>query len=265
MENAEQVEPMSELDLKIKEAMEETSEESAPQVVESPEVEKPEELADEPAEHILSKRAQKRIDKVTGDKWDAIRRAEKAETKLAEMQQVQAPQTQSKEPQLEDFDYDEQAFNSALIDHKVEIKAKSIQREQQDEQAQQVQARTATNFKEASVKFSTDNEIKDFNEVLDGIPTLQPTVLQYVMEDPKGPELAYFLGKNQDLSNEIARMNPIAAAVEIGKISSKLSEPKQIKPSSAPEPIEPVTAGGVVESDIGDEMSMDAWMNKYNP
>ena len=265
MNNAEQVEPISELDLKIKEALEEANEESAPQLEEVPEVEKPEETAEEtkPEDNKPKEDGfQKRINKVTADKWEATRRAEAAEAKLAEMQTA-PPSTQSGEPQLEDFDYDEQKFNSALIDYKVDLKAQSLQQQQQDSQVKQAKSEATRRFTENSAKFAVDKP--DFNEVLGKVPTLQPAVLDELMSRENGPELAYFLGSHADIADSIINMNPVAAGIKIGEISRKLAEPKQIKPSSAPEPIEAVSSGGTVESDISDEMSIDDWMSKHNP
>lgn len=264
MNEAEQVEPLNELDQKIEDAMKEDNEESAPQLEEVPAVETPKNTAEgtQEAEKPKEDGFQKRINKVTADKWEATRRAEAAEAKLAEMQTAQAPQ-QTVEPKLEDFDFDEQAHNSALIDYKVDQKAQSLQKQQQDIQTEQAQAEITRKFTENSAKFAEDKP--DFNDVLGKVPVLQPAVLNELMSRENGPELAYFLGTHSDVADEIIRMNPVAAGIKIGEISRKLVEPKQIKPSSAPDPIEPVSSGGVVESDIGEEMSMDAWMNKYNP
>lgn len=262
MTQAEQVEPLNELDQKIEDALRESNEESAPQLEEVPAVEIPKETVEEVQEAEKPKEDgfQKRINKVTADKWEATRRAEAAEAKLAEMQQ--APK-QSAEPTLEDFDYDEQKFNSALIDYKVDLKAQSLQQQQQDSQAEQQKARTTQKFTENSAKFAEGKP--DFNEVLGKVPTLQPAVLNELMSRENGPELAYFLGTHADIADSIINMNPVAAGIKIGEISRKLAEPKQIKPSSAPDPIEAVTSGGVVESDISDEMSISDWMAKHNP
>lgn len=264
MTKAEQVEPLNELDQKIEDALKETNEDPAPQLEEVPAVETPEQTVKEVQEAEKPKEDgfQKRINKVTADKWEATRRAEAAEAKLAEMQAAPAP-TQAVEPKLEDFDYDESKFNSALIDYKVDLKAQSFNQQQQDTQKEQAQADLTKNFTDNSAKFAEGKA--DFMEVLGKVPTLQPAVLNELMARDNGPELAYFLGTHSDIADDIIRMNPVAAGIKIGEISRKLAEPKQIKPSSAPDPIEPVSAGGVVESDIGGEMSMDDWMTKYNP
>lgn len=265
MTQAEQVEPLNELDQKIADALKETDEESAPQLEEVPEVVKPEETAEEAKPEDKKPKEdgfQKRINKVTGDKWEAIRRAEAAEAKLAEMQTAPTQQP-TVEPKLEDFDFDEPAHTSALIDYKVNLKADSITKQQQDNQAEQAQADLTRKFTENSAAFAEKHT--DFNEVLGKVPNLQPSVLQALMGRDNGPELAYFLGTHSDIADSIIQMNPVAAGIKIGEISQKLAEPKQIKPSSAPDPIEAVSSGGVVESNIDDEMSIDDWMSKNNP
>ena len=265
MTQAEQVEPISELDQKIQDALTETKEESAPQLEEVPAVEKPKELAEEAKLEVEKPKEdgfQKRINKVTADKWEATRRAEAAEAKLAEMQTSQTPKL-SEEPKLEDYDYDEALHTSALIDYKVDLKAQSITQQQQDTQKEKAKSEITRKFTENSALFAVDKA--DFNEVLGNVPVLQPSVLDEIMVRDNGPELAYFLGTHSDIADSIIQMNPVAAGIKIGEIARKLAEPKQIKPSSAPEPIEAVSSGGVVESDISDEMSIEDWMKKHNP
>jgi len=261
-ENAEHVEPISELDQKIKDAIADTEEESAPHLEQAPEAEKLKEPAEEPEPEPKGTGFQKRINKVTADKWEATRRAEAAEAKLAEMQQA-STEKQNAEPTLKDFDYDEQAYNSALIEHKVDLRIKASASTSKEEERKRDNERLLKDFDKKAVKYA---ELKpDFADVISKVPTLQPAVLQAVMSEQNGPELAYFLGNHLDIADSIANMNPVAAAVEVGKLSMKLAEPIKIKPSSAPEPISGLsTSGGHVSSSMDDEMSIDDWMKTYN-
>jgi hypothetical protein len=79
-----------------------------------------------------------------------------------------------------------------------------------------------------------------------------------------GAELIYHLGSHLDKADALAGMSPMAAMVEIGRMSVEMNKKPEIKPSAAPDPIEPVQAGSALSSDIGDDMSVDAWMAKYN-
>jgi len=266
-ETAEQVKPeLTELDQSIKEALEEIPEESAPQTEEISEPKEVEAQADEESEGDDNKPVdnfQKRINKVTADKWEEKRRADALQKKLDDIEANKPKSSEVVEPKIEDFDFDDAKFQSALVDYRVDkrLQANDIKL-QEDSEVRASQARTATFLENAE---GLAKEKPDFSEVLRNMPTLQPTVLAAVMEDSKGPELAYYLGTHLDITDKIVSMNPIAAAIEIGRISQRLAEPTQIKPSSAPEPIKAVSSGGVVSSDIGDKMSTEAWMKKYNP
>lgn len=224
---------------------EEVNEDSAPQSEDAPAAEKPKEQADEPTEHILSERAQKRINKVTADKWEATRRGDELQAELDKLKASNVPAS-TVEPKLEDFDFDEQKFNNAMIDYKVDQKvnqkAESIQKQQKDNQAEQSKADLTRKFTENSASFAEKNT--DFNEILGKVPVLQPSVLNELMDMENGPELAYFLGNHLDIADKIVNMNPVAAGIKIGEIARKLAEPKLVKQSSAPDPIEPLKSGG---------------------
>lgn len=266
MAEAEQATPeLDELDQSISDALAE-SEESAPQTDENTEPEEVESQADGESNGDDKKPVdnfQKRINKVTADKWEEKRRADALQKKLDDIEAAKPQSSELVEPTLESFEFDDDKYQSALVDYRVDkrLRANDV-KQQEDYEVKASEARTAKFLENAE---GLAKEKEDFTEVLRNMPTLQPTVLAAVMEDPKGPELAYYLGKHLDITDKIVSMNPIAAAIEIGRISQRLAEPKQIKPSSAPDPISAVSSGGVVSSNIGDEMSTAEWMKKYNP
>ena len=58
-----------------------------------------------------------------------------------------------------------------------------------------------------------------------------------------GPDVAYYLGLNSKEADRIAKLAPLAQAMEIGKIAAKVAAtPVVKKTSSAPEPFTPVNA-----------------------
>ena len=77
------------------------------------------------------------------------------------------------------------------------------------------------------------------------------------MQSEKGPQIAHYLGKHLDVADVIATASPMVAAMKLGEISAQLSNTKPTKqPSAAPDPIEPVKAGGKLNKNAED-MSMD--------
>jgi hypothetical protein len=255
-ELAEQVESGITFDEEVDNAISnDATEESAPQEDESPAAEMPEEIASE-AEGQLSERAQKRFNKVTFDKHEQARRADTAEAKIVELEaKIASNVPPLREPKLEDpdIDFDEDKLIQAKIDYKVDLaiskKSKGDDKLRQESQAEQ-------NREDISKKFLANCEVfakdkKDFNEVLQSVPPLQPAVLDELMVSEQSAALAYFLGNHQELANKIVKMNPVRAGVELGKIAARLAEPKQIKPSDAPDPIDPLKGGGKTTTERG--------------
>ena len=74
-------------------------------------------------------------------------------------------------------------------------------------------------------------------------------------------EIAYFLGKNQDISAHIASLNPVAAAFEIAKLETKFAGPNppaQKSTTKAPEPTSPVGGGETPPKKV-ENMSMEEY------
>lgn len=233
---------------------EDATEDSAPQEDESPAVETPEgtEIEAKPEKH--SDKFQDRINKVTADKYEQQRRADAAEAKNAELEaKLAASAPQAREPQASDpdIDFDEDKLAQARINYRVDQKlaesTKDAQQKDIEQKSESAKAELDRKFAERASVFAADK--KDYIKVMANVPILQPSVLDAVMERENGPELVYFLGNHLDIAYQIIGMNPVAAGIKIGEISRKLAEPKQIKPSGAPDPIDPIKGGGKTSSE----------------
>ena len=201
---------------------------------------------------------QKRINKITAEKYAEKRRADELERKLKEREAPQV-QTQNAEPKLEDFDYDDAAYNRAMIQYEVGKVRAELQDGQKQEEQKRAQQTRENNFNDKVSEFK--KTATDYEQVVSNIPELPEQTLNAVMLSEKAPELAYYLGKHLDVADQIATMDPISAAMKLGQISAQLSAPiKTVKPSAAPEPIEPVNSGGVSNKTLED-MSMEEIYN----
>ena len=208
-----------------------------------------------------SEKVQARINKITAEKYAEKRRADENEKALNELkaQQPSQPIQSGQEPKLEDFDYDESAHTSALIDYRVNLKAEQIQQQQQQAQSQ-AQARQASDSFNTKVATFAE-KATDYEQVVANIPQLPEETLNAVMQSDKGPELAYYLGKHLDIADEIATASPMAAAMKLGQISAQLTATtKTVNTSAAPEPIEPIESGGSLSKKTED-MSMEEIYN----
>ena len=210
----------------------------------------------EPQEENISDRGQKRINKITADKYAEKRRADNAERELAELraQAPAQPAISDKPLSLEDFDYDEGKLQAAQIEQQVAQRFAAMQTQQQAAQAQEQQQARASAFNAKAAEFAAN--VPDYQEAIGQIPELPQETLDAVMQSENGPALAYHLAKHLDVADEIANASPMAAAMRLGEISASLKATKpEIKTSAAPAPIEPITSGGSISKDVG-EMSM---------
>lgn len=247
------------LDVFVQEALDQGSEQSeveSPQVESAPTQEEP--AIEAPAsEEKPSDGYQKRINKVTADKYAEKRRADDLQAKLDAINN--APKPEQVKPTLESHDYDEEAFTSANISYQVQQEL--AKRAQLDKaaivEAQQQQATAAFNAKVA------DLGKPDFDDKVNQIPLLPEGVAEALMLSDNGAEIAYHLGEHLDQADAIAGMTPAQAMMEIGRISVNMNTQKQPKLSAAPTPIEPLNSGGALSADVNDEMSMEAWMAKF--
>jgi hypothetical protein len=198
-------------------------------------------------------KTQKRINQLVAQRYEEKRRADALEKQLQEQAAKPEP-----EPTLEKFDYDEEAYNKAAVAYQVKQEILALQKQAQAQQALQQQQEINRSFAEKVQKFARP----DYAEVISAIPELPNETIGLVQQ--AGPEVAYYLGKHLDVAAEIAQSNPLHAAMRIGAITEQLKAGRPNKqPSTAPEPIKPLSAAGALSGDVGDDMSMEAWMAKY--
>jgi hypothetical protein len=255
-EKTAQVDP---LDAFVQEAIDQGS---VQEQVETPQVESvptPEAKTDEPvSEAEPSDGFQKKVNKLTSRVYDQTRRADALQKKLDELNNTPS-QEQVKAPTLEDHDYDDEAFSRANISYQV-------QQELAKQSVTALQAADQVKAQQSQAEFSeriTALGKEDFSDKANAVPELPMGVADALMSLDNGAELIYHLGSHLDQADALANMSPMAAMVEIGRMSVGMSKKPEIKPSAAPDPIEPIQAGSALSSEVGDDMSMEDWMAKY--
>ena len=238
----------------------EQSEESAPsegqeEVEESVEGESTEE-AQPPQEKEKNSGFQKRINKITADKYRERNRADAAERELQELRSKPPAAPASTAPKLEDFDYDQDAFVSAQIKHEVSRQTQEFARESRAQQARAARQQSSQDF----AKKVQESGISDYGEVINNLVESVPLpdiLVDAIQQDDKGPEIAYFLGKNLDVADKLAGLSPMRSAVELGKISAALSTKKKPKLTKTPAPVKAIGSSSVSSGKSFDDMSMD--------
>ena len=173
--------------------------------------------------------------------------------------------SQSAKPVVEDFqEYSD--YVEALTDWKIEQRdAVQAKKAGEAEYAKKMQQVVAT-FEQRTVKVL--EVLPDFNAVardsdMRRLYDAMPHVAEALLELEKGPEIAYYLGKNRNKAFELARMNPLQAVLEIGRIEARLTPPIPKKVSQALEPINPLSGGANATEKDEDDMTVEELAAKY--
>ena len=211
-------------------------------------------------EAVSGNKAKKRIGKLTRDNYTL----EQENKRLREAQEQATPTGPTERPKEEDYaDVDkfvDDLYNSrhdpreaARKDSDARVSSANQAKERVDEfeKRADVARKTYEDFDEVAqspemIEFYS-NDARHIAEIIEG--------------NAKGPEIAYYLGGNPGKAVELAKMSPLEAAVEIGKIELKLStelKPKSV--SKAPTPITTTAAkgSGELEKDP-DKMTNAEW------
>lgn len=141
-------------------------------------------------------------------------------------------------------------FVEALTDWKTEQKLMERDQKQEQSRLQVERDKLSKAYSERVKAFAAKN--KDFDDVVSDVDdiTLSHTIRDAIFTSDNGPALAYELAKNRDELERINKLNPLAAARELGRFESRISstpseEKVQTKKiTSAPKPLDPVGTGG---------------------
>lgn len=191
-------------------------------------------------------------------------RADRLEQELNQIRQTRQPAQAegSGPPRLDQFDsFDKfQEARDAYVERNAKYAAlAAVDQHISERQEAAHQNEMKRSFQQRLEKFR--DATPDFEEVVEGAEVVIPSVVgAAIMESDIGPSIAYYLAKNQDEAERIARLSPTAAIRAIGRIEAKL-ESAAPKPaaSSAPKPVDPVSGKGRASQDP-DKMSPDEWL-----
>ena len=189
---------------------------------------------------------QTRINKVTADKYAEKRRADALQAKLDELSKTPSNK-QVKAPVLDDFDFDDAAFNLASIQYQVQQELSKQNALQKQSESDDKLRQASHDFNQKVSKFGKE----DFFEKVGLIPDLPPGVADALMQSDIGPELIYHLADHLDQADALAGMTPVAAMMELGRMHSTMTAKTKIEPSAAPDPIQPLSSGGKISSERG--------------
>jgi hypothetical protein len=180
---------------------------------------------------------QKRIDELTRLRRDAERDRDYWRDHATRQPPAQpaaaAPEAARKAPTLADHNYDEAAYQAALVEHDKAETARQIRDELKQEQTQQTQRQRRDEFGKREQAFAAKHA--DYLEVTrDSSLPISQTMVELLAESDAGPEVLYHLANNRDVAMQIAQMDDKSAARAIGRLEAKLEKPA---PAVPPKPV----------------------------
>jgi len=163
-------------------------------------------------------RKQRLVDRVTRELREQNRKLEERLAKL-EGNKAAEPEAKIAIPQRDKFKSDGE-FEEAMFDYRYQVRrAKEIAKQTQDTTVAQLQE-NLENYQSAVADFKEDHD--DWDEVVNQSLPIHEAVYLAVMELENGPDVTYYLGKHPDYSRRLAEMSPLSAAMEVGRLSSRL-------------------------------------------
>lgn len=173
----------------------------------------------------------KRINKITYQREEARREAAAQKTRADELEAAlkkaqEAAPTSVGKPKIEDFDSDEEFYDS-LTDWKLDqrdLKTKTQTEAERQKTAQQTAAE-AYNATRESVNANGMKKYKDYKDVVFTMPAdiLNQEMAAALFETDAPEDIAYHLGKNLEEAARISKLPPIKKAIALGKISARLT------------------------------------------
>lgn len=219
---------------------------------------------DDNAEPRRKTGAEARIDELTRLRREAERDRDywrEHATRQNPAQQTAAAHEQPKAvPKLEDFNYDEAAYQIALVAHVKDEAARQVRDEFRKEQEQLTQKQRIESWRKRESEFAA--KTPDYEDKAYRAP-IPDEAADIIRDCENGPAVAYYLGDHPDEARALHGLSATAMARVIGRIEAKLEAPaapalasKPVSKAPPPPPkidaTEPAVAKSLDDPDLTD-------------
>jgi hypothetical protein len=229
---------------------------------EVPETTEEEEPKPKPGEDEYTKSVKKRIDKITREKYEALKRANELENRLKEFEATAGGRPSR--PNIASFtndmgELDHTSYDSAMAKYEDSL-FDWRERKNKNSNTEYDQKAEAESKVEKFNILADNARIKypDFDEVVSR-PVFGQELREAVVDSDVGDELAYYLGNNKAVAAELNNMPPYRMMKEVGKLEEKISRLNK-KVSKALDPITPVSGTSGTVTKTSEQMSDSEWI-----
>lgn len=175
---------------------------------------------------------QKKLDKLTRQKYEADARAEYWEQQAKARAESPPPKPESADgkPTLAQFNYDQEQYLEALSDYRIGVKLAEVEKRKAESEKAKTEREKLAGFQQRLSDFVVDHP--DYREVAIMAPiNYSPTMLEFVKDSKVGPQIGYYLGQHLDEAKEIEAMPAYRQAIALDRLERGLSEPEVEEPS----------------------------------
>jgi hypothetical protein len=231
----------------------------------------------------------KRIDELTKnwrdterDRDDASRRADEAardaqywrdQALRAQQPQKPAAPAETAVKTLADFEYDDGKYQAYLFEQAESRAVKAAERRLREQSETDARDRRKSEFNKRETEFEKANPDYRSKTRSPSFP-VSDAMAEVCQESDEGPAVLLYLANNIPLADQIARMQPLAAARELGRIEAKLIGAREAAAktvSNAPPPPPKIEGSGdsgttgIKPTDPdSDKLSDDEWLRRRN-
>jgi signal recognition particle GTPase len=223
---------------------------------------------DSPEGRKPRKTMQDRFDELTAEKYAKQAAIEERDRKIADLESKLSASPPAVDngvvKKIQDFDFDQDAYLRYLAKHEAQniVESQKAHERQQAEEVKQLERNKKFQYRQAT--FSVDR--LDSREVIFKNPLAEyyPKDMQeYLIESDVGPQLAYHLGQNLNVTDALIRMEPRSRDRALAKLEASLeAKPAAATPrtfTQAPAPVKSLAGSGQVEKSI-DDMTMPEYV-----
>ena len=206
--------------------------------------------------------AQRRLDQALAalEKATPIKPVEEVKTVVVEDPAPEAPEFETPEQ----YQRDMAEYTAKLVARESRLAIKANEAEQsrlraESESRLQAQARFKA-YQDRTEAFK--KETPDYDEVIGNNDKVTITIaMATAIGDlgDTGPKVAYYLGKNPQEAERIAKLPLNQQALEIGRLEAKATAAPKIQRTNAPAPIRPIVGGATPAAKDLSEMSMEEY------
>lgn len=229
----------------------------AEEVTEAPEIEaeateESENAEDSGAEPKKKSKVQERIDELTAKRREAEREAQywREQAEKAVKPEAKPVDKEPVKPNFDDYsdigEY-EKAVEQYATD-KAAYQEQQVIKRQAELQKQFAEQQKAATFAAKSAEFAARHP--DFYAAVQNPNlTISNEMAEAIRSSDRGPELAYHLGKNPELAEQIAALPASLQYMTLGKLEASLTAPTPpaVPMTKAPAPVKPIGSKALVE------------------